>query len=256
MIKQVPNIFTLFNLFFGCCAIVFALQTDSIIVFVEGEVSTFNLPEQLAWAGLFIGLSGIVDFLDGFVARLFNASSEMGKQLDSLADVVSFGVAPGVIIYQLLRMSYARETNSLDVSLAFLLPAFIMSCAAAYRLAKFNIDNTQTYDFKGLPTPAAGILVASFPLILHYDEETLNVGLLIINKWFLYAVVVLLSWLMLSNIPIMGLKFQSYKPADNIPKLILLLTGFLGVIFLGWLAVPMIFIIYILLSLVYKTKTQ
>ena len=97
MIKQIPNIFTLFNLFFGCCAIVFALQTDSIIIFNDGDVTTFNLPEQLALAGIFIGLSGIVDFLDGFVARLFKASSEMGKQLDSLADVVSFGVAPGVI---------------------------------------------------------------------------------------------------------------------------------------------------------------
>src|SRR6187549_1532488 len=125
--KQVPNIFTLLNLFFGCIAIVFALQTESMIIYTNDEfTSSFNIPEKLAWCSLFIFAAAIVDFLDGFVARLFNAVSEMGKQLDSLADVVSFGVAPGVILYQLLRMSLIKEENGLDSSLAWLLPAFII----------------------------------------------------------------------------------------------------------------------------------
>ena len=110
--------------------------------------------------------AAVVDFLDGFLARLFKATSPMGKQLDSLSDVVSFGVAPALIIYQLLRISYAQEENGLDISIAFLLPALIIACAAAWRLAKFNLDETQQYSFKGLPTPAAGLFVASLPLIL------------------------------------------------------------------------------------------
>ena len=141
--KQIPNLFTLLNLFFGCIAIVFALQTESIIIYTSDEfTSSFNIPEKLAYASLFIFASALVDFLDGFVARFFKVSSEMGKQLDSLADVVSFGVAPGVILYQLLRISLIREENGLDASFAWLLPAFVLSCASAYRLAKFNLQIT------------------------------------------------------------------------------------------------------------------
>src|SRR5687767_1161221 len=136
--KQIPNVFTLLNLFFGCIAIVFALQTEAVILYVNDEFSgsSFNIPEKIVWAGIFIMIAALVDFLDGFVARLFKATSELGKQLDSLADVVSFGVAPAAILYQLLRLSYAREEDGLEVSILLLLPAFILSCAAAYRLAK------------------------------------------------------------------------------------------------------------------------
>ena len=99
MKKQIPNIFTLLNLFFGCLAIVFALQTQNINIYMSDEfTSSFNIPESISYAALFLFAAAIVDFLDGFVARLFKASSEMGKQLDSLAVVVSFGVAPGVIL--------------------------------------------------------------------------------------------------------------------------------------------------------------
>ncbi len=112
----------------------------------EYNSSSFNIPEKLAWAAIFIMIAAAIDFLDGFVARLLKATSTMGKQLDSLSDVVSFGVAPGVIIYQLLRFSFAREEKGLDVSIVWLLPAFIISCAAAYRLAKFNLDESQAYN--------------------------------------------------------------------------------------------------------------
>src|SRR5438045_2255073 len=140
--KHIPNIFTLLNLFFGCIAIVFALQTESVIIYVNDEFSgsSFNIPEKLVYAGIFIMIAAVIDFLDGFVARFFNATSGIGKQLDSLADVVSFGVAPAAILYQLLRFSFAREENGLEISMIWLLPAFIVSCAGAYRLAKFNLD--------------------------------------------------------------------------------------------------------------------
>src|SRR5436190_10157053 len=97
--KQVPNLFTLLNLFFGCIAIVFALQTESILIYTNDEfTSSFNIPEKLSYAALFLFGAAVIDFLDGFVARALKATSEMGKQLDSLSDIVSFGVAPGVIL--------------------------------------------------------------------------------------------------------------------------------------------------------------
>lgn len=256
MQKQIPNLFTLLNLFFGCIAIVFALQTESVIIYVNDEMgSSFNIPEKLGWAGIFIIIAAIIDFLDGFVARLFNATSAIGKQLDSLADVVSFGVAPGVILYQLLRFSFAREENGLEVSIIWLLPAFIVSCAATYRLAKFNLDETQSYNFKGMPVPAVGLLVASFPLIMHFNAATFGIGNFLVNKWFLYCLIILLSYLMLSNIPFMALKFKDYKLKNNLSKVILIAVGIISAIFLQWIAVPVIFLFYIILSLVYKNKT-
>lgn len=254
--KQIPNIFTLLNLFFGCIAIVFALQTESVIIYVNDEFSgsSFNIPEKLTWAAIFIGIAAVVDFLDGFVARLLHATSDMGKQLDSLADVVSFGVAPGVILYQLLRFSFAREENGLEVSMLWLVPAFVVSCAAAYRLAKFNLDETQSYNFKGLPTPAVGLLIASFPLILHFNAATFGIGNLLINKWVLYSLIILLSYLMVSNIAFMGMKFKDYTIKNNLSKVILILIAVISAVFLQWIAVPVIFISYFILSLVNKNK--
>src|SRR5688572_32559820 len=130
MIKQIPNLFTLLNLVSGCLAIIFVLQTGETLV-IQSEEGTWvpQLPEKIWWGSIFIGVAALVDFLDGFVARLFNATSDMGKQLDSLADVVSFGVAPGIILYQLLRISYIQEENGLDVSIWALLPALIFPAA-------------------------------------------------------------------------------------------------------------------------------
>jgi CDP-diacylglycerol--serine O-phosphatidyltransferase len=254
--KQIPNLLTLLNLFFGCLAIVSALQTESVIMYVNDEFSgsSFNIPEKLTWAAIFIGIAAIIDFLDGFVARLLNALSPIGKELDSLADIVSFGVAPGAIIYQLLRFSFAREENGLEVSMIWLLPAFIVSCAGAYRLAKFNLDKSQSYNFRGLPTPAVGLLIASFPLILHFNASILGIGDLLINKWFLYAMVFVLSYLMLSNIPFMGMKFKDYSIKNNLPKVILIAVGIVSAVFLQWLAVPLVFACYFILSVIYKNK--
>ncbi len=251
--KQIPNLFTLLNLVFGCIAIVFTLQTQTVLINVnEDYSSSFSLPEQLTYASVFIFVAAIIDFLDGFVARMFNASSEMGKQLDSLADVVSFGVAPSMIMYQLLRFSYMKEENGLNTSVLLLFPAFLIACAGAYRLARFNIDNTQSYGFKGVPIPAAGILIASFPLALHYGSSIINVYDLFINKWVLYGIIIVVSLLMISNLPMMAMKFKNLSLKNNLSKFILIIFSGLAVLFLHWISAPVIFIGYIILSLAFK----
>lgn len=253
MVKQIPNLFTLLNLFFGCIAIVLTLQNGIDIVHTNEGEQFVKLTENLAWASIFIGIAAIIDFLDGFVARLLNAPSEMGKQLDSLADVVSFGAAPGMILYQFLRMGYIKETDGLEAGMMWLMPAFIFTCAGAYRLARFNIDTTQGFGFKGVPIPAAGLVVASLPLIYHYETSDFIYSL-VLNKWFLYAMIAILSWLMVSNLPLIALKFKDFSVKNNLPKYILLGIGIVAAIFLQWLAVPVIFIAYIILSLAFKNQ--
>jgi CDP-diacylglycerol--serine O-phosphatidyltransferase len=252
--KQIPNFFTLLNLFFGCIAVVFILQNGISIFYDAGNTQLVDMPEKIWLASLFIGLAGAVDFLDGFVARLFKSSSAMGKQLDSLADAVSFGVAPGMIIYQFLRLSFAKEENGLDVSLLWLLPAFVLPCAAAWRLAKFNLDESQQHSFRGMPTPAVGLLVASLPLIYWYSDNEMITDLLL-NKWFLYAMIFILSYLMVSNLPLLSLKFKEYSLKNNWPKIILLVISAALIFTLKWLAVPSIFILYIAVSLAFKNRT-
>ena len=246
--KNIPNLFTLLNLIFGCLAIVFTLQNGIAIFSDSAGGQLIDMPEKIWMASLFIGLAGVVDFLDGFVARMFKASSEMGKQLDSLADVVSFGVAPGMIIYQFLRLSIAAEEDGLNASMIWLVPAFILSAAAAWRLAKFNIDTEQSYQFKGVPTPAIGLFVASFPLI-YWNVNEQWVSDLLLNKWFLYALIAILSFLMVSNIYFMSFKFRDYSIKNNWPKYLLIVIGVLSVLLLKWLSVPIIFISYLILSI-------
>lgn len=251
--KFVPNIFTLLNLFFGCFAITCILQ--------NGLVSTVNseggillmLPEQVYLASAFIGLAAIIDFLDGMVARLCKVTSDMGKQLDSLADVVSFGVAPGLIVYQFLRLSFAQQENGLDISALWLMPAFIIPCAGAYRLARFNLDTQQTCGFKGVPIPAAGLLIASFPLIYWYTNTRWIIDLLL-NQWFWFAIIFIISYLMVSTLPMMALKFKDLSLKNNLPKIVLVVVAIVAAISLKWLAVPFVFIIYVLLSLVLSTS--
>ncbi|HEY0354833.1 MAG TPA: CDP-alcohol phosphatidyltransferase family protein, partial [Flavisolibacter sp.] len=186
-LKNIPNFFTLLNLVFGCIAIVFVLQTNETIAPLDQNGIPVNqfLPEKIYWGAILIFLAAIIDFFDGFLARLFRATSKMGEELDSLSDMVSFGVAPSVILYQLLRMSFAREENGLDVTMMALLPAFLFACAVAWRLAKYNISTDQTYDFRGVPSPAGALLIASFPLIIWYEYFQLQE--LFTTQWFLYA---------------------------------------------------------------------
>lgn len=251
--KQIPNLFTLLNLFFGCLAIVFILQNGIAIEHTEAGAQFIDIPQKMWLASLCIGIAAVVDFLDGFVARLFKAESELGAQLDSLADVVSFGVAPAMILYQFLRMAFAKESEALDTSILWLLPAFLVALAGAYRLGRFNIDKEQSLVFKGVPIPAIGLLIASLPLIYWNTQQSVIIELLL-NKWFLYAIIIFVSWLMVSKIPLLTLKFKNYGIADNLPKYILLGVSLLSILLLGWLSVPVIFIAYIILSLLFKNK--
>lgn len=252
--KNIPNFFTLLNLVFGCLAIVFTLQNGILITADANGTALLYIPEKIWMASLCIGLAALVDFLDGFVARLLKASSEMGKQLDSLADIVSFGVAPAMIIYQFLRLSFAQEEGGVDVSMLWLMPAFLLPCAAAWRLARFNLDTEQNYTFKGMPVPAAGIFVASLPLI-YWNVNTDTVRNLLINNWVLYGIVILLSWLMVSTLPLLALKFKDFTLKNNWPKYLLVAVAILSFIILKWLAIPLTVMVYVLLSLLIKNKT-
>ena len=124
--KHLPNFFTLINLLFGSLAVIFILQSGETLASVNEDVLNINLPEKIWLGSLCIGIAAAIDFLDGLVARLCKATSPLGKELDSLADVVSFGVAPGMILYQFLRMSFAKQQGALDVSMLWLIPAIFI----------------------------------------------------------------------------------------------------------------------------------
>ncbi len=260
--KQIPNLFTLLNLLFGCIAIVFILQTGQSLVVLNETLGTYEpfFPEKMAWGALFIFFAAAIDFFDGFVARLLKASTDKGKQLDSLSDVVSFGVAPGMILYQLLRLGYARGEGGLDVSIAALLPAFLFTCAVAYRLAKFNVSTNQTVNFIGVPSPAAGLVVASFPLIIWFadtDPESwqtaLRVPQYLITPWLLYAIIVLVSYLMVCNRSFIAFKFKDYSWRNNTVKYSLLISSVILLVLFRWLAIPLIFVLYLIFSAFEKT---
>ncbi len=251
--KQIPNLFTLLNLLAGCLAIVCIMQTGITISADSNGENLVVIPEKIYLASLFIGAAALVDFLDGFVARLLKVPSEMGKQLDSLADTVSFGVAPGLIAYQFLRLCYAQQPDGLDINTLWLLPAFLIPCAGAYRLARFNIDTSQSQGFKGVPIPAAGLLFASFPLIYWYSNNDFLIRLLL-NKWFWYAVIVLISYLMVSRLPMLAMKFSGITIKKMLPFLVLAVVALASGLSFGWLAVPVTFIAYVILSLTFKQQ--
>jgi CDP-diacylglycerol---serine O-phosphatidyltransferase len=250
--KQIPNLFTLLNLVFGCIAIILILQSGESITTINGENLVINLPEKMAYASFFIFAAGIVDFLDGFLARLMKASSEMGKQLDSLSDCVTFGVAPSMIMYQLLRMSYLKEETAFDTSIWLLLPAILIACGAAWRLAKFNIDTRQTISFRGVPTPITGFMVAALPLVVWYNSWDL--AEFVLNRWVLYGITVLISYLMVSDLPIMSLKFKDYSFKGNQPKIILAVISIILAVVFQWAAIPLIYLTYVALSLLLRKQ--
>lgn len=252
IMKQIPNLFTLLNLVFGCVAIIFILQPGESIATIDGGNLIINMPEKLAYASFFIFAAGLVDFLDGFLARLMKASSEMGKQLDSLSDAVTFGVAPSMIMYQLLRMSYLKEESALDTSILLLLPALLIACCAVWRLAKFNIDERQSISFRGVPTPITGFVVAALPLIVWYN--TWDLASVIVNSWMLYGITILISYLMVSDLPIMSLKFKDYSLKNNQPKLILAVLAIILAVVFQWAAIPLIYLAYVVLSLLLRKQ--
>jgi CDP-diacylglycerol--serine O-phosphatidyltransferase len=224
MMKQIPNLLTLANLACGILA---------IMAVFEGK------PVQASWLML---LAAGFDFLDGFAARLLKANSPLGVQLDSLADLVTFGVAPGFI------MQYLAVSNGYCSAEGFCINGYIFLAIplfSAYRLAKFNIDERQTAGFLGVPTPANALLIASFPFIVEAQ------GLLepvVTHFRFVTLFPVISAYLLVSELPLMAFKFKSFNLRAQPFHYTFLLLIVAGVAIQGWQAVPWIFLAYLLLS--------
>ena len=252
--KQIPNILTLSNLFCGTLAIIFILHAPEYIAEFNGTEYTVTNPEPIYWASALVVLAGVIDFFDGFVARLLKVASPLGKELDSLADVVSFGVVPGMILFRLLRSAYLQTPDVFDVSYFNLAPALLVPCFAAYRLAVFNLDTRQSEHFIGVPTPAVGFLVASFPLIMLYNPY--NLAHLLENVWILYGIIAALCYLMVSPHPMISLKFKNFSLKDNWARFLLVALAIASIPLLKYAAVPFVFIVYVALSLLAPPKAS
>lgn len=246
LMKHLPNLLTLANLFFGALAIIFTLHAPSFFATYQGQDYLVTAPPPVYWASVMIGIAAGCDFLDGFTARLLKISSPIGKELDSLADIVTFGVAPGMIMYQLLRGAWMQQPEAMSVTLLSVLPALLIPCFAALRLANFNIDERQKAEFTGVPTPAVGLVVASFPLLMLYNQSVMTIWLEKI--WVLYLFIVLFCFLMVCNIPFFSLKMKSFSWKQNISRYILLILVLISIPFLKWAAVSFAFALYVILS--------
>jgi CDP-diacylglycerol--serine O-phosphatidyltransferase len=228
-----------------------AIQANTIASMDEDGMMLVQIPESIFYASLYIGLAGLMDFFDGFAARLLKVSSDMGKQLDSLADVVSFGVAPAFIVFQFLRLSLADDVNALSQNSVWLYAAFLIPMAGAYRLARFNIDSEQTTYFKGVPIPMIGILTAAFPLI-YWQAHSNIFSKLILSPIFWYVYILLVSFLMVMKTPMLALKGLGNKKNLILPLVLVALEVAITAVFFKWLAIPFGFIGYCLVSLFYK----
>lgn len=251
--KHLPNLLTLTNLFCGCIAITFILNSQPYLAAVNGMEYWVVGTEQAYWGSIFILAAAVADLLDGFAARALKVFSPIGKDLDSLADIVSFGVAPSMIFFKMLWASYMSQQDALDASMVFMAPAFLIACFGALRLARFNITAaSQSSSFLGMPIPAVGIFAASLPLVNWYNP--MGIGTLLQNQWIIYLLIALLCWLMVSKIRFIKLLPAQWKPAQMWPQAVIILAGLAAIPFLGVAAVPFAFILYVLLSLVYKPK--
>lgn len=213
--KQIPNLLTCANLFSGCIGIVYAFNGD------------------LKMVAFFVIISGIFDFFDGFAARLLHVKSVIGKELDSLADVISFGFLPGVIMFQLLKIN---SPNDFLPYAAFIIPVF-----SALRLAKFNIDTRQAEDFIGLNTPMNTFFIISLPYLLD-DIAWLS------NVYVLLGIILTVSYLLVSELKLFSMKINNLQWEPNKYKFIFLIISLVLLAFLKFAALPIILILYILFS--------
>jgi CDP-diacylglycerol---serine O-phosphatidyltransferase len=267
----IPNLFTLGNLLCGCLAIIFALDGD------------------LTWSAYLVGIAAVLDFLDGFMARLLKSSSPIGKELDSLADCVTFGVVPGIVLMQLMNADLYNEfysqalANPVFKSGANNFPptiypaaliGLLVSLFSALRLAKFNVDTRQTESFIGVPTPAIAMLVASMSLIINISPEILHntrnlftagdgitafpplaaqegfLNSVISNYWFLAGFSVVVSYLLISELPLFALKFKKFGWKGNEVRYSFLLACLALIVWLGYAGIALSIVAYILLSVV------
>ncbi len=245
MKKHIPNIITSLNLICGCIAILFAVNGDLV------AASYFVL------TGLFF------DFFDGLAARLLHVQSEVGVQLDSLADMVTFGVVPGIIMFQLLNKSITTQVleTRFEVSEVMLwfgdnmsfIPfiGLIIVIASAYRLAKFNVDTRQTSSFIGLPTPANTLLIISLPLIYEFQYMEFMDAILF-NKWVLIGVTIFSSLILNAELPLFALKFKTWDFKNNKIRYVFLGLSLIAILLLKFIAIPIIIGLYIILSLFRK----
>ncbi len=224
MKKHIPNLLTSGNLLCGTIAVIYAINGD------------FKTTIILVILGI------IFDFFDGFVARLLKVQGDLGTQLDSLADMVTSGVVPGIVMLKLLEGT--NQSGSLVPYLGLLL-----TVGAGYRLAKFNIDTRQTSSFIGLPTPAMNLFIVSLPLVVEtYGCQSIDS--LIQNNVFLITVTLLFTFLMNAELPLFSLKFKTYSISQNKIKYLFLLVSLLLIISVKIVALPTIILLYVMFSLI------
>ena len=233
-----PNFITSCNLFCGCIA--------SVMVFRN----------HLDLAAYFVFLAAFFDLLDGMAARKFLSNPAFGKELDSLADVISFGFVPGAVLFKLLQQSNMEMYFHSEIFIKiFQFFPFVITIFSALRLAKFNIDTRQTNSFIGLPTPATTLFIVSLPLILIQQPGKFND--LILNPYALSIVTVLFSFLLISEIPLFSLKFKTKGFKENIFQYVLIIAIIILFPIFLFATIPIAIIFYILLSVIQNsTKTK
>lgn len=241
--SYIPNAFTMANLFCGMLGTFFAATG------------------HLDYAAYAVVFGVFFDFFDGFFARMFKVEGELGLQLDSLADVVTSGVVPGMVMFQMLHKLEHWNTGERWVeagmsweSISFIpFLGFTITLASAFRLAKFNIDTRQTTSFIGLPTPANALLILSLPLIVQFQDFALAEGL-ITNTWFLLGLTALSCYMLNAEIPLFALKFKSWGFAENKVRYGFLALSVILLFWLTFLAIPVIIISYVLISIVTRNR--
>ena len=235
IVKQIPNLLTSLNLTCGFIAIILAFQ-----------------PNMHQFAPYLIFIAAVFDFSDGFAARMLKAYSELGKQLDSMADMVSFGVAPGIIAYQMIQVAYAPfiHTSTIVWALSYIVPALI-PVFSALRLAKFNIDERQTTSFIGLPTPASAILIVSLALVLFNTSNIVLLGI-ITNPLIITSIIVADCFLMITELPMFSLKMKSLSFKENSTQYIFLLISIALIALFQLHALPLIIGLFIIESIVIR----
>ena len=257
--KHLPNLLTLGNLFCGCLAIAYILTAQPFVYrnLGDGSLQWIMGTEQLYMGSVFIAIAAVCDMLDGFAARALRVFSPIGKDLDSLADVVSFGVAPSMILFKMLWDASMEQMNALDISILGMAPAFLIACFSALRLAKFNItSDSQKHYFMGMPTPAVGMFVGALPIILWKGHLRLPGFIHDHYKWTIYLFIGLLCWFMVSNIKFFKMIPPKMSLSYSWPQLLLVVLTVASIPFLGFASILVAFLLYVLLSLVYKYPAE
>ena len=226
--KQVPNTITLLNLFCGCIAMVFALNKEFEMAFY------------------FVSLGIFLDFFDGFFARLFQVSSPLGLQLDSLADMVTSGVVPRIVMYQMMGSSSGYPKLDWIVE-PFPFVGFLITLGSCYRLANFNIDTRQTDSFIGLPTPANALFILSLPLVLR-DLDSFFVLELLTNPFVLIGITLLSVYMLNAEIPLFSLKIKQMSLKKNALQFSFLLSSLVLLVVFQYAGIPLVIVLYVLLS--------